>query len=86
MAIRIRKSLDGTTIAVCAAETDPKPGDVYLDDAAHYALSTKFALDFAGMGFMDDPPADGRLATLMERERVRDAESELERFLRGESG
>lgn len=47
MAIRIRKS-NNLTIAVCAAETDPVEGDLYLDDASHYALTAKFAQDWQG--------------------------------------
>ena len=45
MAIRVRK-VDGLTIACCAAETDQEPGDLYLDDATHYALAAKFARDW----------------------------------------
>lgn len=45
MAIRIRK-IDGRWIALCAARSMPKEGDVYLDDAIHYALTEKFARDF----------------------------------------
>lgn len=67
MAIRIRE-VEGTTIALCAAETDPKPGDLYLDDNVHHALSTKFGLDWKSMGFIDDPPVDNSLVRLMERE------------------
>ncbi len=47
MAIRVR-SVDGTLIALCAAETDPLPDDLYLDDAVHYALAAKFARDWRG--------------------------------------
>jgi len=47
MAIRIR-DVGGMTIALCAAETDKLPGDLYLDDADHYALAAKFALDWKG--------------------------------------
>jgi hypothetical protein len=46
VSIRIRKSR-GVTVALCAAETDPLPEDVYLDDAQHYALAAKFAQDGA---------------------------------------
>ena len=35
-------------IALCAAETDARPGDVYLDDGAHYALAAKFCDDWQG--------------------------------------
>ena len=45
MAIRIRK-VDGKTIALCAAKSIPKEGDLYLDDSIHHALTTKFGLDF----------------------------------------
>lgn len=45
MAIRIRK-IKGETVALCAAKTKAKKGDIYLDDAAHHALTTKFAVDF----------------------------------------
>jgi hypothetical protein len=50
MSIRIR-SIEGATVALCAARSVEKPGDIYLDDAAHQALSEKFAEDFQGMGF-----------------------------------
>lgn len=42
MAIRLRK-VNGSLVALCAAETDPKEGDTYLDDGVHYALAAKFA-------------------------------------------
>lgn len=80
MAIRIRKVL-GVTVAVCAAETDEKPGDIYLDDSIHHALSTKFGLDWKSMGFISDPPIDTDLALLMEAEKVRDAKASLEEWI-----
>lgn len=46
MSIRIRQS-SGMTVALCAAETDEQAGDVYIDDAQHYALAAKFAQDGA---------------------------------------
>jgi len=67
MAIRIRK-INGKTVALCAAITEEKEGDIYLDDAAHHALSTKFALDFESEGFMKDPPVDDGLVKIMKRE------------------
>jgi hypothetical protein len=51
MAIRIRKIGD-RTIAICAARSIPKEGDIYIDDAMHHALTNKFARDFAEEGFM----------------------------------
>ena len=50
MAIRLR-TVEGVRIAVCAAETDPKPDDVYLDDRDHHALVAKFEQDKKTMGF-----------------------------------
>ncbi len=67
MAIRIRK-IDGHTIALCAAETKPKPGDLYLDDAIHHALSTKFGLDWHSEGLIDDTLTDEILVKLMKEE------------------
>lgn len=46
MSIRIR-TVNGTRVALCGYETDPMPGDVYLDDGDHYALAAKFAQDFS---------------------------------------
>lgn len=49
MSIRLRTvELNGEKIrvALCAAETDPMPGDLYLDDGDHYALAAKFAQDW----------------------------------------
>ena len=51
MAIRIRKR-DGGYIALCAAESEAKRGDVYLDDGMHGALTKKFEADFISMGLM----------------------------------
>ncbi len=69
MAIRIRK-VGGYTIALCAAETDKKSGDLYLDDAIHHALSTKFGLDWHEEGFLDESLADEDLIDLMKREKI----------------
>ena len=53
MAIRIRK-VDGHFVALCAAETKPEPGDLYLDDNVHHALSGKFYSDHVKMGFIKE--------------------------------
>lgn len=53
MAIRIRK-VENVVIAVCAAETKPQDGDIYLDDVAHQALGMKFWDDFGRMGFLKE--------------------------------
>lgn len=47
MAIRIR-TVDGVRVALCAVESDPLPGDLYLDDGDHYALAAKFSHDWQG--------------------------------------
>lgn len=64
MAIRIRE-IKGYTIALCAAETEPKDGDLYLDDSIHHALSTKFGLDWKQEGFLKKSLADPVLRDLM---------------------
>lgn len=45
MAIRLRK-LNGSWVALCAAESQSKAGDVYLHDGHHHALTVKFDQDF----------------------------------------
>lgn len=40
MAIRIRQ-IDGVLVALCAARSVPKEGDIYLDDGVHQALTDK---------------------------------------------
>lgn len=67
MSIRIRE-VDGVTIALCAARSMPKEGDIYLDDAAHHALSIKFDLDFSSMNFMQATYKKSVEARLMEQE------------------
>ena len=39
-------------VALCAAESLPEEGDVYLNDSMHGALTEKFEKDFKQMGFM----------------------------------
>jgi hypothetical protein len=46
MAIRLRRTEDAGIIAICAARSVEKPGDVYLDDSAHMALAWKFWMDY----------------------------------------
>lgn len=77
MAIRIR-TVNGVTVALCAAETDPEPGDVYLDDAAHYALAAKFCLDWQGQAVDWSYPTEW---AAMETQKRRDAKAELHRWL-----
>jgi len=75
MAIRIRE-VEEIIIAVCANETDKKEGDVYLDDAVHEALATKFSSDW-NMGYEDKNKIE-----LMEKEKVRDAKETLEKWIK----
>ena len=49
MAIRLRMVGD-TLVALCAARSVEKPGDVYLDDGQHYALDEKFWNDYPKCG------------------------------------
>ena len=51
MAIRLRETR-GKWRALCAAEFEGLPNDVYLDDNMHHALSEKFMNDFKAMGFI----------------------------------
>lgn len=81
MAIRIR-NVNGTVVALCAAETDPVGGDIYLDDAAHMALSTKFLIDFESEGLIDNPPIHKLLVPIMESQKLRDAKEELLKWLK----
>lgn len=57
MSIRLRL-VEGVWVALCAARSIEKEGDIYLDDAHHHALSAKFSADFASMGFGPDIPYD----------------------------
>ncbi len=49
MAIRVRE-IEGRLVALCAAKSRPKPGDVYLHDGIHHALVLKFSGDFKSEG------------------------------------
>ena len=77
MAVRLR-TVNGVRVALCAAETDEKPGDVYLDDGDHYALAAKFRRDWYGQ--MNDFMYPEEWAA-MDSQKLRDAEEELKRWL-----
>lgn len=77
MAIRLR-TVAGTRVALCAAETDPMPGDVYLDDVDHYALAAKFSLDWRGRPDVAYP----EVWAAMETQKLRDAREEHDRWER----
>ena len=52
MAIRLR-TVNGQRVALCAAKSTAKPGDLYLDDADHYALSQKYWRDYDEIDIVD---------------------------------
>lgn len=57
MAMRLR-TVDGVRVALCAAETDPEPGDIYLDDADDRAIRIKLTRDWRReVEALDDPAA-----------------------------
>ena len=76
MAIRIRR-VDNLTVALCAVETDEVPGDLYLDDAAHYALAAKFCRDWQGSLVSWSYPAEW---AAMDTQKLRDAREELHQW------
>lgn len=50
MSIRLRR-VGETLVALCAARSVEREGDVYLDDEQHHALAEKFSEDFASEGY-----------------------------------
>ena len=66
MAIRIRW-INEKVIAVCAAKTSPQKDDLYIDDSAHHALTTKFSVDWVSEGIIEIEKdlADERVKELM---------------------
>ena len=60
MAIRLRH-VNGRLIAICAARSVEKLGDVYLDDGAHHALNNKFSEDFNSEGVFPRAVVDSEL-------------------------
>ena len=79
MAIRLRK-VSGCYVALCAVESDKKVGDIYLDDAMHGALKTKFAEDFNemfGNSMYQALPVDENVSQLMRTQKIRDAKEEF---------
>ncbi len=82
MSIRIR-TVGDTRVALCAAETDELPGDLYLDDADHYALAAKFAKDWQGQAVDWSYPNEW---AAMETQKLRDAEAVLNAWLASSVG
>lgn len=54
MAIRLRY-VGSKLVALCAARSVEKEGDVYLNDEQHYALAEKFWDDYPDLGIGPDP-------------------------------
>lgn len=73
MAIRLR-SVGGIRVALCAAETDAMPGDLYLDDGNHYAIAAKYAQDQQGETITTEYPEEW---AAMATQKLRDAREEL---------
>ena len=65
----------GTRVAMCAVETDAEPGDIYLDDADHYALAAKFSRDRGGVEYPEEWAA-------MDTQKRRDARDEMDKWLK----
>lgn len=65
--------VNGTRVALCAVESDPMPGDLYLDDADHHALAAKFGQDWAGETVTWTYPETW---PVMATQKLRDAEEE----------
>ena len=82
MAIRIRRIADFGLVALCAAEVDACPGDLYLDDEMHHALSAKFALDYRSETVTTEYPEEW---AMMESQKKRDATAELAKWLKEDS-
>lgn len=85
MSIRIR-TVNGMRVALCAAETDPAPGDIYLDDADHYALAAKFMRDWQESGLMEKSVEGWVEWPVMDSQKVRDAKTELEQWHAAHAG
>lgn len=85
MSIRIR-TVNGMRVALCAAETDPAPGDIYLDDADHYALAAKFMRDWQESGLMEKSVEGWAEWPVMDSQKVRDAKTELEQWQSAHAG
>lgn len=90
MAIRIRE-VDGTTIAICAAMSEEKEGDIYIGDAEQYALSMKFHEDYChannkpkeSYNLGNDPAPEYALMFKEQGNRLHWAEGEYEKYCSG---
>ena len=73
MAIRLR-IVNEEMVALCAAKSSAKEGDVYLDDSMHYALTCKFAREWDRW----NEPVKDALTEAEETDNGRGNERELE--------
>jgi len=53
MAMRIR-IVNNKTVVLCAAQSDPKDGDIYLNDVIDHAIREKLVKDFISEGLIND--------------------------------
>ncbi len=71
MSIRIRK-IEGETVALCAAKTEAKEGDIHLNDCAHHALMVKLQADLDSEGWLKvGAPVDELVKELMLKEEAK---------------
>lgn len=71
MSIRIRE-IEGETVALCAAKTKEKIGDIYLNDCAHHALMVKFTADLDSEGWLkENSLIDEKVKELMLKEETK---------------
>jgi len=80
MAIRVR-TVNTILVALCAVETDPLPGDLYLDDAVDHALRVKFVRDYKSEGIELNSISYPEEDAVAESQKLRDAKEELDKWL-----
>lgn len=82
MAIRLRV-VNEKYIALCAARSLPKEGDVYLHDEWHEALTNKFSRDWSDL--VAGLPHDDRNDDLVDQEESNNSNRELWDLMYGEN-
>ncbi|KKK80938.1 hypothetical protein LCGC14_2818460 [marine sediment metagenome] len=65
MAMRLR-TVNGELMALCAAYSEEKQGDIYIDDGWNYAISQKYWRDYDEIAITDEK--DVALAKKIEEE------------------
>jgi hypothetical protein len=73
-------------VALCAARSVEKPGDIYLDDAAHHALNNKFSIDFNNEGVWPRSVYESEAELIEQEETNNPAREEWERVYNGSTG